>query len=324
MTRSNSDDPALEELRGKPDAPRVPRLERRERTLLIVNKKSRSGDAGSGELEALLARHGMNVREVDCDRRAAVSEAIRRNAGTVDRVVVGGGDGTLNAAAPALIETGLPLGILPLGTANDLARTLGIPNDVNAACEIISAGLTRTIDVGEANGVPFFNVASLGLSVEIAQTLSRDVKRRFGTFAYVVAACRALLCSHPIKAEICIDGECRQSRTMQIAVGNGRYYGGGLTISEDARIDDGNLDVYSIETNRLWTLALMYPAFRKGRQAVWNEVRTASCAHVDIHTRKPKAVNTDGEILTKTPVHFRVRKEAVTVFVPANTGDPAL
>lgn len=288
----------------------------RSRTLLIINQRSRNGDDTGNQVATLLARDGTEVQRAACTDRASVSEAIRRNAAGVDRVVIGGGDGTINAAAAGLIETGLPLGIVPLGTANDLARTLGIPTDIEAAADIISTGSTRTIDVGEANGIPFFNVASLGLSVDIARALSREEKKRFGTFGYVLAALRALVASRPMRADIVIDGVRRNVRTMQVAVGNGRYYGGGLTIAEGASIDDGFLDVYSLETDRLWRLALIYPAFRKGRQGVWDEVRTARCTTVEIRTRRPRPVNTDGEIVTTTPVRFGVRKNAVRVFAP--------
>ena len=110
----------------------------------------------------------------------------------VDLVIIGGGDGTLNAAADALIETGLPLGILPLGTANDLARTLGIPADLVAAGQVIAAGRTHRIDLGRVNGKHFFNVASLGLSVQVARELDADLKRRWGVLGYAFIVWRAI------------------------------------------------------------------------------------------------------------------------------------
>jgi YegS/Rv2252/BmrU family lipid kinase len=239
----------------------------------------------------------------------------------VDLVILGGGDGTLNAAAPALIDTGLPMGILPLGTANDLARTLDIPSDLTEAARIIANGHVRRIDLGEVNGIPFFNVASLGLTTTIARELSADMKSRWGTLGYVLATVGAVSRMRPFLAELSIDGKTRAVRSVQIAVGNGRYYGGGLTVAETAAIDDGRLDVYSLESERLWKLALVYPAFRKGRQGLWNEVRTASCAEVEITTRRPRPINTDGEITTKTPARFRVLPRAISVLAPAETNE---
>ena len=116
----------------------------------------------SGWHSNVLRRGGMDIEEMSCGGAADLGRAVRERAGTVDIVIVGGGDGTLNCTAPSLIETGLPLGILALGTANDLARTLSIGADPVAAAEIIVAGHERRIDLGEVNGHPFFNVASMG------------------------------------------------------------------------------------------------------------------------------------------------------------------
>jgi YegS/Rv2252/BmrU family lipid kinase len=286
------------------------------RALLIVNDKARRGrEAGDGA-ERLLADNGMQVHREACAGRGALAAAIRRHADTVDMVVIGGGDGTLNAALPAIVDTGLPLGILPLGTANDLARTLGIAAEVDTAVTVIAAGRTREIDIGEVNGVPFFNVASLGLSERIARELSQDAKQKLGVLGYVLATIRTLVYVRPFAAAIVLDGTVRRVRSIQIAVGNGRYYGGGLTIAETADIDDGSLDLYSIETDRWWKLAAIYPAFRQGRLESWNEIRTATCTEVEIRTRRPRPVNTDGEITTRTPARFRVLPRAVTVFAP--------
>ena len=121
--------------------------------------------------------------------------------------VVGGGDGTINAAAFGVIEAGLPLGILPMGTANDLARTLGIPSDIDGAARFIADGNTRRIDLGLVNGEPFFNVASLGLSAELAQKLTRDIKRRFGRLGYALVALNVLAHARPFRATIASETE---------------------------------------------------------------------------------------------------------------------
>ncbi|MFC0284112.1 hypothetical protein ACFFJB_10915 [Camelimonas abortus] len=106
------------------------------------------------------------------------------------------------------------------------------------------------------------------------------------------------------------------ARTFQIAVGNGRHYGGGNVVSERAAIDDGQLDLYSLEMSTVWKMALMLPAFRAGAHGAWSEVRTARCAAFDVLTRRPKPVNADGEIVTATPAHFRVHPAAVRIFAP--------
>lgn len=286
------------------------------RALLLVNEASRQGQDAADLAEALLEAGGLDLQREPCREGENLAAAIRRHAGAVDLVVLGGGDGTMNAAARALVETGLPLGILPLGTANDLARTLGIPTDLEAAVQVVTAGRIRRIDLREVNGHPFFNVASIGLSVELTRELTRGLKRRWGRLGYAVATIRALARMRPFHAEIRHDGEAHRVRTIQIAVGNGRHYGGGMTIAQDAEIDDGRLNLYSLEFERLWKLALIYPAFRLGRHGMWQEVRTAACEELEIRTRRPRPVNTDGEITTATPARFRVLPRAVAVLVP--------
>jgi diacylglycerol kinase (ATP) len=286
------------------------------RALLIVNAKSRSGAAQRDLAVERLKEHGIEPVHVDCARREDLSPLIVQHAKDVDCAVVGGGDGTLNAAAFGVIEAGLPLGILPLGTANDLARTLDIPSDLDAAARIIADGHTRRIDLGIVNGEPFFNVASLGLSAELAQKLTRDIKRRWGRLGYAMVALNVLAHAKPFRATIYSEKEAVRVRTLQIAVGNGRFYGGGNAVEQDATIDDHHLDLYSLELDRAWKLALMARSFRHGRHGAWNEVRAVRAKEFDIRTRKPKPINADGEIVTQTPAHFSIRPAAVTVFAP--------
>ena len=128
---------------------------KRRRALLLVNRASRRGALGIGAAEAALAAGGIELHEVDGG--PDVSTAILAHRDEVDCVILGGGDGTLNAAARGLIETGLPMGLLPLGTANDFARSVGVPFDLEAAARVIVEGFTHEVDVGLVNGHPFFN-----------------------------------------------------------------------------------------------------------------------------------------------------------------------
>ncbi|MDQ2805151.1 MAG: hypothetical protein M3Y41_21670 [Pseudomonadota bacterium] len=105
-------------------------------------------------------------------------------------------------------------------------------------------------------------------------------------------------------------------RGARAAEGNGPHYGGGMTISETARIDDGRLDLYSLEVESFWRLLLLAPALRSGRHRAWAEIRTLSGDEIQLRTRHPRSVNTDGEITTRTPARFRVLRGALDVYVP--------
>lgn len=287
-----------------------------ERALVLANPHSRSAGAGVDGAIAVLKDAGIDVFRPEWSEGETISEVIRQHAGAADLVVVAGGDGSLNAAAPAITETGLPLGILPGGTANDLARTLGLPLDMTAAARVIAAGRTKAIDIGEVNGRPFFNVASLGMSARLADRLSRETKRRWGRLAYLITATEVLLEARPFSATIRLStGEECRVRTLQIAVGNGRHYGGGMVVEETATIDDARLDLYSLEFEDTWKLPLMALSFRQGRHGVMDDVRTLKGPSFEVTTRRPMPVNADGEIVTETPARFTVRPEAVTVFV---------
>ncbi|QIR38534.1 lipid kinase [Tolypothrix sp. PCC 7910] len=286
------------------------------RALLLVNHHARQGQKRLTEAIQCLQETGLDLIEESTENPKRLTEIIQHYRNQVDLVIVGGGDGTLNAAVDGLVDTQLPLGILPLGTANDLARTLGIPNSLPEACKIIAAGEQRRIDLGWVNGKHFFNVASMGLSVKITERLTKEAKRRWGVFAYVATALQVIWESRPFSAEIRMNGESIRVKTVQIAVGNGRYYGGGMAVVHDATIDDQRLDLYSLEIKNWWQIILLLPSMREGKHIKWREVRAYQGQEMEVYTRKPRPINTDGEITTYTPAHFRVIPGAVSVFVP--------
>ena len=169
------------------------------RILLIVNRHARRGREPIDAALAVFARAGIDVvHERWCAGERGRPPPSSERAGDVDAVVLAGGDGTVNQAAEALVASGLPVGILPRGTANDLARAIGLPLDLAAAAEVIVAGATRRIDVGEVNGKRFFNVAHIGLGAALADSLTGRMKRRFGPFAYALAAARTLARAAPV------------------------------------------------------------------------------------------------------------------------------
>ncbi|WP_420475529.1 lipid kinase [Noviherbaspirillum sp. ST9] len=286
------------------------------RALLIVNRKSRSGTSDLNAVTERLKRSGMDVLPWALDRPEQIPEMIRRHAADVDLAVVGGGDGSLNAAAPALIETRLPLGVLPMGTANDLARTLQIPVDIDQASDIIAGGLLHRIDLGRVNDRYFFNAAHIGLGVHAREHLSTDVKRRWGVFGYARSLFKALSSFRPFHADIVCDGRRKRVRSIQISVGNGRHYGGGMTIAEEASIDDRLFFLYSIEPRSIWELVRYAPAFRAGKFEDYHPVDIERGRSIRITTSRTMRISADGEAVSHTPAIFEMIAGAVTVYVP--------
>lgn len=284
--------------------------------LLLVNPNSRSGKARLPEVRKLLVQASVRFVELPEGYTGTTSQAIEEHGGSVDYVIVGGGDGSLNAAAEGLLKTRLPLGVLPLGTANDFARTVGLPVDLTAAIDVIVGGNTTDIDLGDANGHLFFNVASVGFSADLAMSLTEKAKKRWGKLGYGIVAARLLARSRLFTATLEHDGQTEELRTLQVSVGNGRFYGGGMTVHADATASDGLLDFYSLEVDHWWKLLALLPSLRKGTHGKWADVRAFSTKDLTIRTSRPRAVNLDGELKTKTPVSFSIREKAISVFVP--------
>lgn len=283
------------------------------RALVVANPRKR--DQPTFRLGmARLAATGFSFREVD-EAGLAATEAAGLAAGC-DLAIVSGGDGTLHRAAPLLLAAGLPVGILPTGTANDLARTLAIPADPDLAANIIERGRTTPIDLGEANGHPFFNVASVGMSVDLTRRLTGDRKRRWGKAAYALTAAQVALAARPFRASIHTESGACFVRTLQIAVGNGRFYGGGFAVDERASIDDEALHLYSLEMASAWRMLPMLWALRTGAHGRWASVRALTGSRFDVITARPRSVSADGEIITATPCTFRILPKALRMLVP--------
>ncbi|AFY76876.1 MAG: lipid kinase [Hydrococcus sp. C42_A2020_068] len=289
------------------------------RALLLVNRYARKGQKSLAKAVEILHDLDFELITVPIKNPQQLPELVHKHKNAIDLVIVGGGDGTLNAVVDSLVETKLPLGILPLGTANDLARTLSIPPSIPEACRAIASGNLKYIDLGWVNGKHFFNVASLGLSVKITKKLSKGAKRRLGILAYGYTALQVLSQTRPFRAEIRVNGESIRIKTIQIAVGNGRYYGGGMAIAKDAAIDDRRLDLYSLEIERWWQIFPLIWTLPSGDYENLPWVRSLEAEEIEIYTRKPEEINTDGELTVSTPAKFRAIPKALAVFTAAET-----
>ena len=292
------------------------------RALVFLNEKARSVRPNvQRAIEALKSRN-IDVVRSKIPKRSALAGIINAHRDAVDLVIVGGGDGTLNCVLQGLVGSGLPLGLLPLGTANDLAKTLDIPSDLDAACDVIAQGHTRRIDVGRVNDAYFFNEASVGLSVALCRSLTREAKARFGIFALLYNAVVLLLKMRRFHAHVRMDGGDEFAvKTAQLTLGNSRNFGGFLA-TDDAQIDDRLLDLYSVGFEDGWSY---FDAFRALLQRRYDEARSVFTLHgkrFEVKTRRPKHIEADGEIVTMTPAVFQVVPRAITVYVPEPTTAP--
>lgn len=283
--------------------------------LLIVNPTSRRGS--EEDLQAglqVLEEAGIRVIRRTTESVDHLLQLMREHRAQVDFYILGGGDGTLSSAAPALYECGKPFAILPLGTANDLARSLGVPADVVAACRIIVANQRRRIDLGMMNEHFFFNVAHIGLGVHITYQLTPEVKKRWGVFSYLQAFFRAASRRRPFHVFLRVDGRDFRQKTIHLAVGNGRFYGGGNVVDERASIDSGELYLYSLKPQSLWGLLALAPLLRSGKQRLAKRTFTIIGKQIEIRTSRPREIHADGEPAGFTPAVFKVLPGALEVY----------
>jgi YegS/Rv2252/BmrU family lipid kinase len=229
--------------------------------------------------------------------------------------VVISGDGMVGAVGGAIAGGETPLGIVPVGRGNDLARVLGIPTEPEEAIAVVLAGHARTIDIGEANGRPFLGIASVGFDSDANRIANES--RLGGNLVYAWAALRALVGWKPARFTIAIGEQRTRVEGYSVIVANNSAYGGGMFVAPEAELDDGKFDVVTIaRVGKLRFLGNLPKVF-KGTHVGNDEVSVVRAARLSVSASRPFAVYADGEHLTDLPADLRVIPSALRVLVPA-------
>jgi len=278
------------------------------RVLLDVNRRSRSGRRLGGIAARQLAEAGVEAVPFAAHHRAS-------DVPPCDAIVAVGGDGTLVRMIGHAMRWNVPVGIIPSGTFNELAHTLDIPLDVAAACRIIAAGHTRAVDVGCVNGVHYLSEASIGISSRAARMQTAELKQRFGYLAIVTTSLRALWYSRPMFAEVSYDGTVVRFNTVQLTIANSHRFGGVFAVS-DAAIDDGWLDLFSVEIETFGQAFDVARAILRGTRKSVPGLRTLRAKRFSVRQHRQHHVTADGEPAGKTPATFTVLPKALRFFVP--------
>src|SRR5215212_808532 len=292
---------------------------------LIVNTRSRTGERAFFQaldhLQDLHVPVGVTYAVRDPARlpetvREALDEGYRF-------LILGGGDGSVSSVVDFLADRDTLLGLLPLGTANDFARTLDIPEDIEEACRTIAEGKIVDVDLGLAGDNFYVNVASVGLGVEATRALSPWLRKSTGPLAYPVAAIRAFLKHESFSARLTFPDEDHEpveyDRLLQVAVGNGRFYGGGMIVALESGIDDKTLDIYAIDLGRRRDLIGAVRYLRSGDFIKTDGVHHFRTSRVRLETDPDLPVNIDGEVVTRTPQDFSVAQNVLDVLVPQDS-----
>ena len=265
-------------------------------------------------IRELLARHGMDADVAETGSEAAGRQAARDAIGAGYRAVIAaGGDGTFDLVAGELIGRDTPVGILPLGRAMNVARSLSIPRELEQAAAILAAGHERVIDVGVAGGRTFYEIASIGLSAEILGLAHAFDKGHRGS---VLELIRVLVRFRRTRVRLRLDDRVLEARGLMLVVANGPYTGMGLTLAPDARLDDGELDVRIFRRFSRLELLRHFWAIAFGRRAYAPQVTERRARRVVVET-PGLACRADATDLDRTPIEITVRPRALRVIAPA-------
>lgn len=277
-------------------------------------------------LDELFQKHGLTAH-IRIAHRAGELHKLAHGAvrGHSSIIVVGGGDGTINTFATALVGNGggKTLGVLPLGTLNHFAQDLNIPLELDAAVRVIAAGHTTQIDVGEVNGRFFVNNSSLGLYPQIVRERVKQQRLGHGKWPAFVWAAIAVLRRYPF-LDLRLEGAGTKMRCRApfVFVGNNEYQMEGFQIGRRKRMNGGVLSVYVTRRVGRWGLIrlALRALFGHLRNEKDFEALTTKQLKIDSRHRRLR-ISFDGEIdVLETPLHYRVRPAALRVIVPEESG----
>lgn len=293
-----------------------------ERVALLVNTKSRQGQKRFNHAKQTLQLAGVKLAESHAysDSRQLSDLAQQAVVKGAKIIIIGSGDGTISHVVDYLINHDVVLGVLPLGTANNLARTLGIPLELEEACRVIAEGWTTKIDLGMVNGNHFVNVASLGLGAEVIEQTSPRLKRYVGVLAYTLAAIKAGIKSRPFTARLKFADQTLETKAIHIAVANGRSFGGGIVVAPDAHINDGELIVTIFKPMNIFQMGQIAWGLNNGsylKHSCVQQYRNLNRLIIEVDGR-PKKLNIDGDLAETAPFNFSIAPHVLKVFVPNN------
>lgn len=300
------------------------------RTAAVINPRAANGRAAAswpriveqiGLVEALFTRH---------PHHAATLASQLLDEG-FDRILAVGGDGTISETMNGFFREGRPinpeaeLGILPMGTGGDFQRTLGVP-DLDTAVRVILGGKTRRIDVAQISyqshaGIPesryFVNLTSFGMGGEVAVRAKNALSGLSGKLAFMYATVEVFFRYQAKMVELSLDGgPASTHRILNVALGNGRYHGGGMHVCPRAQLDDGVLDVTIIEALGMFTLAKDLPVLYSENIYKHPKVHHARASRIRARSSAKVAIEVDGEAVGTLPIEVRVVPRALKVLTP--------
>ncbi|WP_294250790.1 diacylglycerol kinase family protein [uncultured Sphingomonas sp.] len=283
---------------------------------MVVNTKSRHGQdwfdracARFGEQDMPVDAHAVD----DPDRLEAVLDEVL--AKQPELVILGGGDGTISGLVDKLVGKGVTLGVLPLGTANSFARSLGIPLDVDGAVDAILRGQPKRIDLGMIDDDYYASTAAIGLSPQIAETVPHNAKRWFGRMGYLSWAALQFVKFKPFTVIVGEGKDAKRLRAVEVRISNGPFHGG-TELVDEAEVASGEIVVQVVKGPTKSRLVRNWAASVLRLEARKEDTVTFRGQSLRVATEPSLPISIDGEVLAKTPVTAKVAPAVIEVMVP--------
>lgn len=283
---------------------------------MIVNTRSRTGqtqyEAACRAMEGLpFPVDGHAVKDPD-RLEDAVRSALAKKP---DIVILGGGDGTISSLVDLLVGQDVILGVLPLGTANSFARTLGIPLDIPGAVEVLRTGAPKRIDLGMIDGDYFANCAALGISPQIAKTIPHGLKKVLGKIGYLGWAAWQFASFRPFTLIVGEGDTAERLRVVEVRISNGPFHGG-TELVDAAAVDSGEIVVQAVVGRVRSRLVRNWVASFFRLDARHEDTRDFRGKSMRIDTVPKMPISIDGEVLATTPVTAKVAAGVIEVMAP--------
>ncbi|WP_294192943.1 diacylglycerol kinase family protein [uncultured Sphingomonas sp.] len=284
---------------------------------LIVNAKSRRGQKlfarACKEMRALPFPVDAHAVEDPQELEATVTRALAKKP---DLVVLGGGDGTISGLVDLLVGKDVILGVLPLGTANSFARSLGLPLDIAGAVRVLADGTPRRIDLGMIDGDYYANCAAMGISPQIAATVPHALKKVAGRVGYLGWATLQFLRFHSFTLIVGEGASAARIKAVEVRISNGPFHGG-TDVVEGAEVDSGEIVVQAVKGPFKRNLVKNWTAAFFRHEARREHTTSFSGKSIRIDTEPSgMPISIDGEVLAHTPVTAHIAAAVIEVMVP--------
>lgn len=285
---------------------------------VLVNPVAGSGHAVKVEKQVVdeLKRRGIAYTLSRTLKPGHAKELAQQiSAQEIQKLLCIGGDGTMYEAAQGLYGTNTALGPIPAGTGNDFAASLGIAKDPLKALDQLLMATPSTMDLGQAGEQKFLNICGVGFDVEVLRHAFVYKKRLRGMMPYFLGILRALFSYKPVEVDLLLDGKHISQRVLMMAVANGRFFGGGMCIAPEAKVNDGLLDVVIIDAISAFRVPFYLGKFLSGKILTLSFVKCHTCHEVQI--RMPHfMMEVDGEVAPSGPVMFTIAQQKLWVLRP--------